>query len=66
MPKYKVYGTVTGGKYLGVYEAPTKEKAEQKALMEAHVDLCHQCADECEDGEITEAHAEEITNDKQG
>lgn len=46
MPKYRVYGVVTGTKYLGVFEADTQEEAEQMALEsnENHVSICHQCA----------------------
>ena len=61
MPKWRVTGTVTGGKCLGEYEADTKEEAEQKALEEAgFVSLCHQCASQCEDGEVSEPHAERV------
>lgn len=58
--KFRVSGTVVGSKYLGVFEAKTKEEAEEKALSspEASVSLCHQCSSECEDPEIQEAHAE--------
>lgn len=56
--RWAVYGTVVGSKYLGEYEAATKEEAEAKALDEAHVSFCHQCCGECENAEIDEVHAE--------
>jgi hypothetical protein len=59
--KWRVYGAVFGTKYLGVFEAQTKEEAIEKALKsgEAHVSLCHQCAGEMSDPEIQSADAEE-------
>jgi hypothetical protein len=62
MPKFNVYGVVTGTKFLGVYEADTKEAAIEAAINgdNAFVSLCHQCNDECEDPEIASAVAEEI------
>ena len=61
MPKYRVYGAVIGGKYLGEFEADNPEEAEQKALnSEGYVSLCHQCARECEDAEIHEVTVEPI------
>jgi len=64
MPKYRVYGVVTGGKYLGEFEANTPEEAKQLALDsdEAHVSLCHQCCDQCEDPEISDAHTDLVTD----
>ena len=60
--KYKVYGTVTGTKYLGTFEAESAEVAETMAWEsdECCVSLCHQCFGECEDPEVTEVSAEEI------
>jgi hypothetical protein len=59
--KYKVYGTVTGTKYLGTFEAESAEVAETMALNSdvAYVNLCHQCFGECEDAVVTEVSAEE-------
>ena len=62
--KYHVVGHVTGGKYLGVFEADSEEEAIKKALNseEAYVSFCHQCSRECENAEIEEAsisHTEE-------
>jgi hypothetical protein len=66
MPKKKktfsVYGVVTGSKYLGRFEANTKEEAIKLASGEASVSLCHQCSDECEDPEIHEIVAEEVND----
>lgn len=62
MPKYNVYGTVTGGKYLGEFEADTPDAAKDMAMASDanSVCLCHQCNSECEDPEITELHADLI------
>jgi len=60
MKTYRVHGLVKGGKYLGEYEANSKEEAIEMALNsnEAHVSMCHQCSDQCEDPMIEEAFAE--------
>lgn len=62
MPRYRVYGTVTASKYLGEFEADSEDEAVEAALnsAEAHVSLCHQCADEMDDPEVHEASAELI------
>ena len=58
--KYSVYGKVVGSKFLGTFEASSSEEAEQKALdANGHVSLCHHCAGECEDAEITECVVEQ-------
>jgi hypothetical protein len=60
MSKWRVYGIVTGSKYLGEFEAKTKEEAEQLAIDSelASVTMCYQCAEECEDPEIHEVNVE--------
>lgn len=60
MPRYRVNGHVSGGKYLGVFEAETPEEAVKMALEseEAWVSLCHQCAGQCEDPQVTGADAD--------
>lgn len=63
MKKYAVSAKVSGGKYLGKFEANSKEEAEELAMQEAFVFLCHQCSSECEDPQITEVIAEEIENE---
>jgi hypothetical protein len=60
--RWRVNGTVVGGKYLGEYEADTAEEAVELALDEAHVSFCHQCSGECENAEVEDATAEEITD----
>lgn len=57
--KYHVTGVVTGSKYLGLFEANSEEEAIELAMESeaAHVSLCNQCSDECEDGQIEEAIA---------
>jgi hypothetical protein len=50
MTKYRVYGLFTGSKYLGEFEAETKEGAiDLAAESDANFAcLCHQCSDELE------------------
>jgi hypothetical protein len=50
--KYRAYGSVVGSKYLGEFDATSPEEAHAKALADADVSLCHQCAGECEDPSI--------------
>lgn len=59
MAKWNVTGVVTGGKYLGEYEAETAEQAIATALMleGGGISLCNQCSGECEDGAVDEAIA---------
>jgi hypothetical protein len=61
MKTWACYGIVTGSKYLGTVEAETKEEAEEKALEleSTYIDLCHQCASECEDAEVHDIQVEE-------
>jgi hypothetical protein len=61
MPKFNVYATVTGSKYIGEFEAETKEDAIDQAELSggAYVSLCHQCSAECEDPEAHNFVAEE-------
>jgi hypothetical protein len=60
--RYYVYGLVSGSKYLGEVEADSEDEARDKAehLDTAHVSLCHQCADEVDNAEITDIEVEEI------
>lgn len=62
MPKYAAYGVVQGTKYLGEFEAKSKEEAEDKALKSefAHVSLCSYCISQCEDPEVTDVNLEKI------
>lgn len=62
MKKYRVYGVVTGSKYLGEVEAENAEEAEQKAFDELDIgcSLCHHCSSEAEDAEIHELNIEEV------
>lgn len=59
--KYSVTGVVTGSKYLGEFEADSKEEAIALAMESdaISVRLCHQCVEECEDPEIDSAEASE-------
>jgi len=56
--KFRVSVTVVGSKYLGEFEAKTKEEAIEMASRNAYVSLCHQCGSECEDAQMEEFHAE--------
>ena len=60
MPKYYVHASVVASKFIGEYEADTKEKAIEMAWKEAHVSVCHKCAGEVDEPHIDELHAEEI------
>jgi hypothetical protein len=53
MRKWAVIATVVGSKYLGIFEAETKEAAEQMSEESeaASICLCHECSKECEDAE---------------
>lgn len=60
--KWDVYATVVGTKYLGEFEADTKEEAEQMAEKSnaASISLCNQCSTECEDAVVESVEAEEV------
>ena len=62
MSKYRAYGVVTGGKYLGEVEADSKEEAISKAgeLDTCYVSICHQCSSEIDDPDIHEIQVELI------
>ena len=63
LKKFRVCGSVMGGKYLGEFMAETAEEAIEMALESeaAYVSLCHQCAGECENAEVQSAEAEEVS-----
>ena len=48
---WSVNAAVAGGKHIGDFEAETGEEAIEMASRSASVDLCHQCASECENAE---------------
>lgn len=62
MPKYRVYGSVVATKYIGEFEAGTKEEAERMAWdsEECWVSVCHQCSSDVSDPEIEEIIVEEV------
>ena len=62
MPKYIVYGVVSGSKCLGEFEADTKEGAMNEAAEsdECYVSLCHQCSGEVDGAEIHEFVVNEV------
>lgn len=59
--KWHVHGTIVGTKYLGIFEADTKEEAEDMAMESeaSGVSLCHECSTECEDPQIDSVEASE-------
>lgn len=60
MKKYRVYGVVTGTKFLGEYEAEDEREAENMALREnGHVSVCNHCADEIDEPAIDDVIVEE-------
>ncbi|GAA0005248.1 hypothetical protein [Bradyrhizobium elkanii] len=63
MKQYSVFGTVTASKFMGRFWANSKEEAIAMAEKSENnfVSLCHQCNDQCEDPEIHEMTAEEVT-----
>ena len=63
MPKYRAFAEVIGSKVLGEVEAKDEQSAIEAAGMldsASSVNLCHQCADECDDAQIGEITVEEI------
>lgn len=61
LKRWRVYGIVTGSKFLGEYEAETADQAEDMALREnGSVHLCHQCDAECDDAQIYEVEVVEV------
>lgn len=62
MRRWRVSGAVHASTYLGEFEAPTKKAAEEMALAEAFVDVCHHCARRISDPEVVEAFAEEVVS----
>lgn len=65
MPKFLVHGAVRASKYIGTYEAESKEEVEEMAWEDAHVSVCHQCSREVEDPEIDELFVEECADTKE-
>jgi hypothetical protein len=60
--RWAVYAAVSGGKYLGEFEAATKEEALEKAgeSEAAWISLCHSCSSEVEDPQVSEMTAEVV------
>lgn len=57
---WNVWGKVVGTKYLGTFKASNAEEAILKAEKDCYVSLCSQCADECEDADISDFIVEEV------
>ncbi|MDR9792732.1 hypothetical protein ACTHHL_04595 [Aeribacillus composti] len=62
MPKYQVYGVVTGTKYIGEFEANNKEEAEQIAWdsENSHVSICYHCSKEIDEPQIEKLVVEKV------
>lgn len=63
MPKYRVYGIVTGSKFIGEFEADSPELAKELAAKSdnCYVSICNQCSNEIDDPQITnDLQVEEI------
>jgi hypothetical protein len=63
MPKFRVYGTVTGSAYLGEIEAESAEAAQQAAEdehLEANISLCHHCSSKIEDPAVSAVTVEAV------
>lgn len=62
MPKFRVYGVVVASKYIGEFEAATKEEAEQMAWDsdESSVSVCWHCSRDVEEPQIDELIIEEV------
>lgn len=58
--KYSVYGVISATKELGIFEANSKEEAEEMARKEANVSLCSQCSYEVERPKIHILVAQEV------
>jgi len=57
--KWHAYAHVEGGQYVGEFMAETKEETEEMAAHKAGVSLCHQCARQVSDIEVTSITVEE-------
>jgi hypothetical protein len=61
MPKFRVYGEVSAGKFMGTYEASNADEAiELPQNEEGSVSVCHQCAREVDDPQIVRATATNV------
>jgi hypothetical protein len=68
MTLYRVYGKVVGTKYIGEFEAESKEEAEKMAMGsdKFSVSVCHYCSSECEDPEIESVIVESDEDEIEG
>lgn len=63
LKKYTIIGIVETGKWLGMIEANSEEEALEIAEKDkniqnnSYISLCHQCANELDDPQITELRA---------
>nr|WP_297388201.1 hypothetical protein [uncultured Roseateles sp.] len=65
--KFRVYGIVTGTKYLGEFEAETEEEATAMGLNSTNnsLSICHRCSEsfDLDDVACGDAHVEEVQDD---
>ncbi len=61
MKKYKVYAMAIASKFIGEFEAESKEEAEEKAWEEGNlvITLCHYCSREVELSDIYDYQVDE-------
>lgn len=66
MTKYHISAIVQGSKFIGEFEADSKEEAIKMAWEHenAEVNLCHQCSDDCEDANIAEMDVYEVPEEE--
>lgn len=60
--KYHAYGTVSGSKFIGTFEADSETEALEQAEQVAHISLCHQCSGEIDYPQIEEIFIEVVEN----
>lgn len=62
MPRFNVYAPIHGTKFIGSYEAATKEEAVEMAYEDREADtdvrVCHQCADKVDELNLGDYTAE--------
>jgi hypothetical protein len=64
MPKFDVYATVKGSRYIGEFDAENEDEAIEMAARSdrANINLCHQCSPKCENAECDDFSAELLSS----
>lgn len=62
MPKFSVYAVIDATKYVGEFEADSKEEVEELAWdnVNHNISLCHHCSEKMDVGDIVKLIVEEI------